>query len=110
MDSRKKKKLEEAGWRIGSTKDFLDLSPKENEYIELKLALARNLSKVRRAKHLTQTQLAERIKSSQSRVAKMEAGDPTVSVDLLIKSLLELDVSKNQLAKFITSKPKQEIY
>lgn len=101
MDAKKRRKLEAAGWKVGSAKEFLGLTPQENEYIELKLALAKNLAKVRRSKHLTQTQLAQRIKSSQSRVAKMEAGDPTVSVDLLIKSLFELDVSTNQLAKLI---------
>jgi len=107
METKKKKKLEAAGWKVGSAEDFLDLSPKEMEYIELKLTLARCLEKTRRARNLTQIQMAKRIKSSQSRVAKMEAADPSVSLDLLIRSLIELDVSKGELAKFIESNPKE---
>ncbi len=101
MDANKKKKLDSSGWKVRETKDFLGLSASEVEYIELKLALARNLTRTRKAKHLTQTQLAERLNSSQSRVAKMEAGDVSVSIDLLIRSLFELDISKNDLAKLI---------
>ncbi len=102
MDIKKKKKLVNAGWKIGDSKEFLKLTPQESEYIELKMSLAKSLSKIRKHRHVTQTQLAHRLGSSQSRVAKMEAGDPSVSIDLLIKSLFELDVSKNQLAKIIT--------
>lgn len=105
MDANKKKKLEAAGWRVGDAKDFLGLSASEMEYIELKIALARNLASTRKAKKLTQTQLAEKLKSSQSRVAKMEAGDSSVSIDLLVRSLFELNVSTGELAKFIKSVP-----
>ncbi len=53
---------------------------------------------------MTQEDLARLIKSSQSRVAKMEAGDPTVSIDLLIRSLLALGTNKNTLAKMLSSR------
>lgn len=105
MDANKKKKLEAAGWRVGDAKDFLGLSTSEMEYIELKLALSRNLVSARKAKKFTQTQLAEKLKTSQSRVAKMEAGDSSVSIDLLFRSLFELDLSKNDVAKFLKSSP-----
>jgi predicted XRE-type DNA-binding protein len=105
MDANKKKKMEAAGWRVGDAKDFLGLSASEMEYIELKLALARNLVSTRKAKRLTQIQLAEKLHSSQSRVAKMEAGDASVSIDLLVRSLFELGISKGDLAKFIKSIP-----
>ena len=106
MDAKKKKRLEKAGWKFGSAYDFLKLDPKEIEYIELKIALARSLERTRRSRNLTQVELAKRMKSSQSRVAKMEAGDPSVSLDLMIRSLIELDVSKSQLGKIIASGPK----
>lgn len=105
MDANKKKKLEAAGWRVGDAKDFLGLSASEMEYIEPKLTLARNLVSTRKAKRLTQTQLAEKLKTSQSRVAKMEAGDASVSIDLLFRSLFELDLSKSEVAKFLKSAP-----
>ena len=90
MDKAKRKRLESAGWKIGTVKGFLDLSSEESAYIELKLQLAKNLQKRRIEKRLTQIEVARMLNSSQSRVAKMEAGDPTVSVDLLIRSLLTL--------------------
>jgi len=103
MDKSKKKRLKEAGWRVGSASEFLQLSAEEQALIELKLALAEYLKRCRQDKKLTQVQLAEFLHSSQSRVAKMEAGDPTVSIDLLLRSLLILGTSPRQLAKVIGS-------
>lgn len=102
MDKRKKEKLAKKGWRVGSVADFLDLSAEEVSYIEMKLALSEELRAWRRRKRLTQADLAKAIESSQSRVAKMEAGDPTVSIDLLIKSLLALGISKKELGRTIS--------
>ena len=101
MDDRKRKRLEAKGWKIGSTKDLLQLSDEEEAYIELRLKLAEGLKARRTDKGLTQIQLAKAIQSSQSRVAKMEAGDPTVSLDLLVRSLLVLGASNRELAKII---------
>ena len=101
MDDRKRKRLEAKGWKIGSTKDLLQLSDEEEAYIELRLKLAEGLKARRTDKGLTQIQLAKAIQSSQSRVAKMEAGDPTVSLDLLVRSLLALGASNRELAKII---------
>lgn len=102
MNPDKQKKLESSGWRVGSTKEFLGLSEQEATYIDLKLALAENLKKRRQEKNLTQVELARLLKSNQSRVAKMEAGDPSVSLDLLIKSLLALGTSKEELAGILS--------
>src|SRR5512142_41016 len=97
MEKNKRKKLEAAGWKVGDTREFLGLTNDESAYIELKLSLAKSLQRRRVAKRLTQTALARLIKSSQSRVAKMESGDPSVSVDLLIRSLLALGASSRSL-------------
>jgi len=102
MDSKKKKKLEARGWVVGDTSDFLHLTAEEARYIELKLALSESLKAERLKQQVTQVELAKMIGSSQSRVAKMEAGDPAVTVDLLLKALLTLGVTKKQLAKIIT--------
>jgi len=101
MDKRKKKDLESKGYKIGTVQEFLELSTEELEYIELKLALSDALVKRRKKRNLTQAQLARLLKSSQSRVAKMEKGDPTVSVDLLVKSLLAMGANKQSIAKAI---------
>ena len=105
MDNTKKRRLMKKGWKIGNTAEFLGLSPQESEYIELKLTLSQNLKKQRQHNKLTQDELGKLLRSSQSRVAKMEAGDPTVTLDLLIRSLLALGVSKKRLAKMIEQQP-----
>ena len=101
MNKKKKKILESKGYKIGSVDEFLGLSKEESQYIELKLALSKALAERRKKSKLTQAQLAKMLKSSQSRVAKMERGDPTVSVDLLVKSLLAMGANKESIAKAI---------
>ena len=101
MREAKRKRLEAKGWKIGNTKDFLNLAPEEFAYIEMKLKLADSLRKKRQHHKLSQMQLAKLLKSSQSRIAKMEAGDPSVSIDLLVRSLLMLGVSKRHLTDIV---------
>jgi DNA-binding XRE family transcriptional regulator len=101
MDTEKRKRLEKTGWKSGSVQDFLGLSDKEITYIDLKIDLSHLLKAQRTKKGLTQQELANRLGSSQSRVAKMENGDPGVSVDLLIKALLEMDTDRKRLATAI---------
>ena len=93
--------LERKGWKFSTTDEFLGLTAAESAYIELKLALSEKLKTRRVSKKLTQAELADIMRSSQSRVAKMEAGDPTVSIDLLIRSLLALGISKKELGRAI---------
>ena len=103
MKNNKKKKLEATGWKIGSADDFLDLSKEESEFVYLKLVLSRYLKSKRLNKKYSQIDLAKYIKSSQSRVAKMENGDSSVTVDLLIHSLFALGTTRKELAKVIGS-------
>ena len=102
VNKAKRTRLERKGWKFGTADDFLELSAQEIAYIELKLALSDKLRAKRVSKSLTQAELAQIVNSSQSRVAKMEAGDPAVSIDLLIKSLLALGVSKKELGRSIS--------
>lgn len=102
MKTTKQKRLEAKGWKVGSVTDFLHLSPEEAAYIEIKLALSKNLHDRRREKKLTQERLARLLKSSQSRIAKMEKGDPSVSLDLLVRSLLVLGASRKTVARILS--------
>jgi DNA-binding XRE family transcriptional regulator len=102
MKTAKRERAEAAGWRVGSAEDFLGLSKEEAAFVEMKLALADSIRRRRQARKLTQTQLAKAIGSSQSRVAKMEVGDPSVSIDLLMKTLLAMGASRIELAKVIS--------
>lgn len=102
---KRRKALENTGWRIGDTREFLGLSDAEAAYIELKLVLAEALRDRRRQRRLTQTEVAGMIGSSQSRVAKMEAADASVSIDLLIRSLLQLGADREALARTVKREP-----
>ena len=104
MEAVKRKKLEKAGWTVGSAEDFLGLSDEETAFVELKLALSEQL-RVRRTKlGLSQAALAKRLGSSQSRVAKMEASDPSVSLDLLVRGLLATGATRRDIATAIGQK------
>ena len=103
MKESKRKKLEEQGWKIGNTDEFLKLTPEESAFIEIKLILSKDLHQRRVRTKMTQTELAKLIKSSQSRVAKIEAGDPSVSLDLLVRSLIALGGSAKSIGKVMTS-------
>ena len=97
----KRKRLQSKGWKIGSVREFLDLTNQEEAYIELRLKLAGALKRQRLDRKLTQQDLARAVSSSQSRIAKMEAGDSSVSLDLLVRSLLAMGASNSDLAKII---------
>jgi DNA-binding XRE family transcriptional regulator len=103
MDERKRARLEQSGWRIGSAEEFLSLNEQEAAFVEMKLALSDSLREHRTSHHLTQAQLASRLGSSQSRIAKMEASDPTVSLDLLVRGLLAAGATRMDIAAAIAS-------
>jgi ribosome-binding protein aMBF1 (putative translation factor) len=102
MKTAKRRRLERAGWRAGSADEFLELSGEEQTLVEIKLALADAVKKQREKHSLSQGALAARMKSSQSRVAKIEAGDPTVSLDLLVRAVLAAGATKKELGKALT--------
>lgn len=99
MKAAKRKRLESKGWRLTSVEEFLGLSREELAIVEMKLALADAVRVQREKSHLSQNELASRMKSSQSRVAKIEAGDPSVSLDLLVRAVLSAGATKKEVAK-----------
>jgi hypothetical protein len=101
MNGKKRARLEARGWRVGSAEEFLELTPAEAAFVETKLALSRSLRQRRTAQNISQTTLAKRLKSSQSRVAKMEAADATVSIDLLLRGLFALGAKPRDVATAI---------
>lgn len=106
MKQSKREKLEAKGWKLGSAAEFLELTPEDEAIIELKLALGSTLKSLRQRKRMNQEAVAKLIQSSQSRVAKMETGSDSVTIDLLVKSLLKLGASMNDVAKAFSSKNK----
>jgi len=103
----KRKRLETAGWKVGDTKEFLGLTKDEAAMIEVKLQLAKALRAERARLKLTQDELSRKLGSSQSRVAKMEAGDPSVSLDLLVRSLFKLGATSLHVTRRLASKKRR---
>ena len=101
MKQSRKKALEGRGWKVGDAQEFLELTDEEATYIEMKLLLAQSLRRLRQSRKVGQTQLAKLRGSSQSRVAKMGAGDPSVSVDLLLRALLVLGATRKEIGKVL---------
>jgi predicted XRE-type DNA-binding protein len=109
-EARKVARLESAGWKTVTVQDFLGLSDDDMAIIEVKVALAKRLRAQRTRAGLSQVEVAKIVRSSQPRVAKMEAADKTVSIDLLVKALVKTGVSVQEigrsLEKITTSKVK----
>jgi DNA-binding XRE family transcriptional regulator len=101
MDRGKMKRLEKAGWTVGTVAQFVDLTKVEEALVGIKAALAEELRRTRMLGRLTQAELAKRMGSSQSRVAKMEAGHPSVSLDLLVHGLLVAGATRRDIASVI---------
>ncbi len=99
MDN-KSKTIEELGWKDGTVAEFLELTPEESALIEIKLALSKHLRQ-RRAQSMTQTQLAEKIRSSQSRVAKAESGHSSVSIELLVRAILATGATPHEIGEVL---------
>jgi hypothetical protein len=103
MDKKTKKGLETAGWKVGDASEFLGLTEEEAAIVELKVGLAKAVRDKRSRRKMTQEQLGRLLGSSQSRVAKMEAADPSVSIDLMVRSLLRMGASRKEVAACIAT-------
>ncbi len=102
MDQAKRERLESKGWKVGTVSDFLELTPEEAIFVEIKLALSQSL-KERRRKLMTQTELASKISSSQPRIAKAENGDASVSIELLIRAMLATGATPQDIGQVIAA-------
>ena len=103
MDNNKINRLKSQGWEVGNTADFLKLSQEEIALIDLKIALTKRLKELRIKQNLSQESLAKKIKSSQSRIAKIEAGEQNISLDLILKTLFSLGATNQDLIEVIKS-------
>ena len=101
MKSEKKAILNKNGWKVGTTSEFLKTSPEEAAYLEIRIAFAELIKSLRKKNHLRQADLAKRLHTSQSRVAKIESADPTVSLDLMAKSAFSMGATTKEIANAI---------
>ena len=104
MDERRMAELEAKGFKVGTVQEFLDLTDEDMEILELRVALVKALRTLRQETlDLSQETFAELIGSSQSRVAKMEAGDSSVSLDLLLKTLVRGGVTREEIGQALAA-------
>jgi ribosome-binding protein aMBF1 (putative translation factor) len=103
LSKERKAKLQKAGFKVGTVQEFLGLSDAEMMIIDMRIALGKRIRTARERQHLTQTDLAKRIRSSQPRVAKIEAGEEGVSLDLMTKAALAVGMTRKQIAKAIAA-------
>ena len=103
MEEAKRTRLEEAGFKVGAVQEFLGLTSEESDLVEVRLALSAALKSRRKQRSVSQAALARKLKSSQSRVAKMEAGDSSVSIDLLMRALFATGATRKDLAQVIAN-------
>jgi DNA-binding XRE family transcriptional regulator len=104
MQNTKLKLFKAAGWRVGSARNFLGLDKQEAALVDMKLSLIDAVKKSRQKRRLSQIELAQRIGSSQSRIAKIEAGDPSVSLDLIVRALIATGATQQEIGKAFTSR------
>jgi predicted XRE-type DNA-binding protein len=90
MNERKRRALEAAGYVLQDAEDFLELTVEERRLVDLRVAVSRAVRVLREGQHLSQTQVARKLKTSQSRVAKIEAGYSDVSLDLMFREFFIL--------------------
>ncbi|MBC8203394.1 MAG: helix-turn-helix domain-containing protein [Planctomycetes bacterium] len=101
MKKNQQKRLEKAGWKFGTVSEFLNLTPEESELVEIRVALTVHFELKRNEMKLTQIDLAKKLGTSQSRVSKIENGDPSVSLDLLLENLVLMGATRKEIAKVI---------
>ena len=73
----------------------------ESVLVELRLAVSTEFRSLRTRNGLSQGQVAALLESSQSRVATMEASDASMSLDLLLRALISLGASRQDIARAI---------
>lgn len=104
MDVGKKDRLKNAGWTVGSVEEFLQLNPEESNLVELRLRLSEAIRNRRRSLGWSQEQLAKKLGSSQSRVAKLEAGtDRSSSIDLLFRALFVTELTAKNISNLFAA-------
>jgi DNA-binding XRE family transcriptional regulator len=85
VDVKKRAALEAAGWKVGDAAEFLGITEEERQIVEFRSMVGRRVRRQREICGLSQQQLAARIGSTQSRVAKIEAASSEVPLDLMLR-------------------------
>ena len=90
-------------WVETDVEELLDLSAQDLVIVEFRAALALALQQARKRQKLTQENAAKVIGTSQAQVARMEAGQSSITIDRLIKALIALGVPRPTILKALNS-------
>ena len=103
MKTEKKARLEAAGFKVSSADEFLGLTAAESALVSLRMQLASEVRRRRLHLQFSQAELARRLHSSQSRIAKLEAAESEVSLDLLFRALLATGAKMRDVGKVVAA-------
>ena len=92
------KRIKAAGYKVTTADEWLGLTPEESQLVDIRLALAEQLEEVRKEKGISQAQLAARMGTKQSGIARMVNRPETSSMDNLVKGLIALGVPISKIA------------
>ena len=109
MDKRTQKKLEAAGWVVGDAADLLGLTEAESQLIDLRIGIGQAVREGRQARDMTQKELATLIRTTQPRVAKIEAAAPDVSLDLMLRGFFAVGGRLTSTLKPVVSSPGEKV-
>ena len=79
------------------------LARKKSTLVSLRMSLAEQVRSRRLRSYFSQTELARRRGSSQSRIAKLEAAESDVSIDLLFKALFATGANMRDVGKVVAA-------
>ena len=98
MNAEKMKRIKAEGYKVTTADEWLGLTPEESQLVDIRLALAEQLEEVRKEKGISQAQLAAKMGTKQSGIARMVNRPETSSMDNLVKGLIALGVPISKIA------------
>ena len=101
MDKERIKKLEKVGWKMGDFGDAFDLTPEDRTFVEMRLAAAREVDRLREEQGVSQRELARRLGTKQPTVSRMLRTPATSTLDSLVRALLALGATPKKIAAIL---------
>ena len=99
MDAGKRRRLEAAGWTFGDYGDFLGMTDGEREVVEMHLAAARELERLRTENpDVSQAEMARRMGTRQPNVSRMLRNPSGATLDTLFRALAAFGLDRRKIA------------
>ncbi len=89
------------GWKEGTVQELLGLTDVEAAIVELRVRLAEMVLEARRARNVTQRELASRMGSAQPRIARLEHGD--ASIEMMLRALVAMGMDRKKIGRLLAA-------